>query len=93
MVTASAIAGRDEAGVMVCGPLPGIAKLMVSAPALVLAALIASRKVHSVVLQPPVPGSAVEFTVKMVAAWAGLAITSSIRRPAATVANTVNDLK
>jgi hypothetical protein len=39
---------------------------------LALAALIASRKVHSVASHPSDPGSAVELTVKMVAAWASL---------------------
>lgn len=55
---------------MVCGPFPGISNSMVSAPEAALATSIASRKVHSVVSHVPVPGSAVELTVK-VEAWAG----------------------
>src|SRR5436305_13814010 len=57
--------GKLEFGLMVCGPAPGMLKTMVSVPACALAAVIASRKVHSVASQPPVPGSAVELTVKI----------------------------
>src|SRR5215218_5510567 len=78
MVTLSVIGGNCELAEMVftSGPamagLSGMAKLMVSLVGKPLETLIASRKVHSVELQPPVPGSAVELTVK-VTAWAGLA--------------------
>src|SRR5262245_45081345 len=50
---------------MVNGPVPGMLKLMLSRPAAAFAAVIASRNVHSVGSQVPVPGSAVEFTVKV----------------------------
>jgi hypothetical protein len=47
-------------------------KLMVSLVGKPLEVVIAYRRAHSVELQPPVPGSAVELTVK-VTAWAGFA--------------------
>src|SRR5829696_760132 len=77
MVTALVIVGRAEAGEMVFTSSPGagpsgMLKLMVSVVGRPLETLIASRRVHSVELQPPVPGSAVELTVK-VTAWAGFA--------------------
>jgi hypothetical protein len=50
----------------------GMLKLMVSLVGKPLEVVIAYRRAHSVELQPPVPGSAVELTVK-VTAWAGFA--------------------
>src|SRR5829696_3470073 len=78
MVTLSVIVGNCELGEMVLtsGPamagLSGISNSMVSTVGKPLETLIASRNVHSVELQPPVPGSAVQLTVK-VTAWAGFA--------------------
>src|SRR5829696_8894750 len=78
MVTLSVIVGNCELGEMVLtsGPamagLSGISNSMVSTVGKPLETLIASRNVHSVELQPPVPGSAVQLTVR-VTAWAGLA--------------------
>jgi hypothetical protein len=70
-------------------PLLGMLKTMVSAPALALASWMAALKVHwfaDVIPHNPSPGllsasSAVELTVK-IAAWAGLAVsTSAINMP------------
>ena len=47
-----------------CGPGPGMSKLIVSVSELALAAVIASRSVHSVASQTPLPGSIVVLTVK-----------------------------
>ena len=71
MVTGSVMV-RPEADFMVFTPSPGMSSLMVSAPSTRLVTAIASRNVHSVELQPPVPESPTELTVK-VRAWAGLA--------------------
>ena len=65
--------GKLEFGLMVCGPAPGMLKTMVSGPACALAAVIASRKVHSASSQMPVPGSAVELTMKVVLACGDIA--------------------
>src|SRR5436190_24389093 len=65
MTTGLVIAGKGVSGVIVCGPGLGILKAIVSEPAAALAAVIASRRVHSVASQMPVPGSAVELTVKV----------------------------
>src|SRR6266571_944215 len=65
--------GKGEVGLMVCEPAPGILKAIVSAPAWALAAVIASRNVHSASSQTPVPGSAVELTVKVVLACGDIA--------------------
>ncbi len=46
-------------------PEPGMLKFIVSEPAAALAAIIASRRVHSVVSRAPVPRSAVALTVKV----------------------------
>src|SRR3712207_226391 len=73
MVTGSVIRGSSEVGKMVLTPSPGMANLIVSAPSTRLVTAIASRKVHSVLLQPPAPVSEVVLTVKM-RAWAGLAV-------------------
>jgi hypothetical protein len=48
--------------------LLGMSKLMVSAAEVALAAVIASRKVHSLASQVPSPGSLVELTMKVVPA-------------------------
>src|SRR5688572_24899132 len=65
MITGVVMVGKAEAGVIVWGPAPGILKSIVSKPTAALAAVIASRKVHSVASHVPLPGSAVEFTVKV----------------------------
>ena len=75
MITGSTICGRAEVGVMVLlSAVPEMSKLIRSVSVgllLELAAKMASLKVHWVALQPPVPGSAAEFTVKELgAAWA-----------------------
>src|SRR5438034_5127029 len=77
MTTGLVIAGKAESGVIVCGPGVGILKAIVSEPAAALAAVIASRRVHSVESQMPVPGSAVEFTVKVTPAIANAAAGSA----------------
>jgi hypothetical protein len=64
------MSGRAPPGAMVCNPKPGILKLMVSAPGLLLASLIAPRKVQ---MPPQKLESLVELTVKVVA-YAGAAI-------------------
>src|SRR5918998_3931373 len=77
MVTASVIAGSSVAGFMVFTPVPGTAKWIRSGPpelGVELAAVIASRRLHPLVSQMPLPGSVVLLTVKVVAAWAGLAV-------------------
>ena len=56
MVTASAIAGSADVSWMVCTPGPGMAKVMLSAPAAAFAAVIASRRLH-VPSHVPSPGS------------------------------------
>src|SRR5215212_10200419 len=79
MITASVMSGKDVPGEMVCGPSPGMLKWMRSGPpelGVELAALIASRSVHPLALHVPSPGSKVLLTVKVVAAWAGLAARS-----------------
>src|SRR5688572_7626151 len=86
MITGVVIIGKAETGVIVCGPGPGILKSMVSEPGAALAAFIASRKVHSVASQVPVPGSAVEFTVNVRPAM-GEADIGSGRAPAARAGN------
>jgi hypothetical protein len=68
MVTVSVMVGSDEVGLMVLTPPPGILNLMVSAPETRLVTAIASRRVHSVELQPPVPESPVELMVKVIVA-------------------------
>src|SRR5438105_12617235 len=65
MTTGLVMGGKGESGVIVWGPGLGILKAMVSEPAAALAAVIASRRVHSAASQIPVPGSAVELTVKV----------------------------
>src|SRR5947209_5096845 len=69
--------GKVEAGLIVNGPVPGMLKAMVSMPACALAAVIASRKVHSAESQTPVPGSAVELTVKVILACGNAAVGSA----------------
>ena len=83
MVTFSVIVGRGEAGAIVCTPLPGMWNLMVSAPETRLASPIASLRVHSLLSHPPLPGSAVELTVRVRSARAGL-LAPSAKRPATT---------
>src|SRR5438309_11255028 len=73
MTTGLVMGGKGESGVIVCGPGLGILKVMVSEPAAALAAVIASRRVHSVASQTPLPGSAVELTVKVCPAIANAA--------------------
>src|SRR5438105_9104467 len=65
--------GKGEIGLMVCGPVPGMLKTIVSVPAWALAAAIDSRRVHSTSSQTPVPGSAVELTMKVVVACGDIA--------------------
>src|SRR6267142_2824751 len=65
MTTGLVMVGKGETGVIVCGPGLGILKAIVSEPAAALAAVIASRRVHSVASQIPLPGSAEELTVKV----------------------------
>src|SRR5436190_20592242 len=43
MITGSVIDGRDVVGLMMCTPLPGMLKLIVSVPGVLLAQLMASR--------------------------------------------------
>jgi hypothetical protein len=105
MVTGSVTAGSAPRPVafttIVFTPVPGMAKFMMSAPGVALACWMAALKVH---WSPPVNtsvsqvleagnasgASAVEFTVKVVAAWAGLAairpaaISAAISAPAAS---------
>src|SRR3712207_2965266 len=84
MVNCSVIAGSSEAGKMVLTSLPGTlgssgrSNSMVSAPATRLARAIASLRVHSLLLQPPLPGSPTELTVKVRSAWAGLAVSKRL---------------
>src|SRR5438132_3362519 len=71
MITGSFTCGRGEAGVIVWTPPGRMWNTMVSrVPVLALAAVMASRRVHSELVHPPVPGSAVEFTLNVAAAWA-----------------------
>ena len=78
MNTASVMAGSPEVGEMVFTSETGpIWKLIRSAPGVLLAAVIASRRVQPPGPQMPSPGSAVLVTVNVVSAWAGLA--TSIR--------------
>ena len=66
MVTVSVIVDKSaEVGVMVCTPDPGMLKLMVSAPTLSLASLIASRKLQCVASQLPSLTSLFELTMKV----------------------------
>ena len=86
MVTAPVVVGRTEAGEMVFTSSPGagpsgMLKLMVSVVGKPLETLIASRNVHSVELQPPVPGSAVELTVKERRGQASHPLERTTRRP------------
>jgi hypothetical protein len=66
------IQGSAEVGAIVQTPFasqpgPVMLKKMVSASGSAFAAVIASRRVHSVTSHPPVPGSAVLLTMKSVA--------------------------
>ena len=69
-----------------CGPAPGIAKLMVSAPAEAFASSMAALKVHwsaDVIWHNPLPGvlsasSSMELTIKVLA-WAGFAASTPIK--------------
>jgi hypothetical protein len=82
MVTGAVIVGScDERGEMVCGPSPGIAKSIESAPAAKFASWMAALSVHGLArpaFASQTPSrvtsskSAIESTVK-VSAWAGLA--------------------
>src|SRR5687767_10934142 len=63
IVTGSVIVGSAVAGWMVCGPSGSMLKVILSAPATLLALRIASRSVQ-VPSQVPSPGSALEFTTK-----------------------------
>ena len=47
MVSASVIVGRGEAGVMMCGPVSGMSNVMMSAPGVSFAWMIAWRRVRS----------------------------------------------
>lgn len=58
MVTGLVMGGRRETSVIVWGPAPGMAKLMLSAPAVALASVMACRRL-------PAPESAVVVTLKM----------------------------
>src|SRR5829696_212905 len=75
MLTASVISGNGEAGEMVWAPLPGMSNSMASAPGVALASRIACRS-------EPAPESLVLVTVKVVEAWAWLAIKSIAARSA-----------
>src|SRR6185503_13030575 len=72
MRAGAVIAGSAESTLIVCTPEPGILNLIWFRPALPLAALIASRRVHPFVLAVHAPSlvSAVELTVKVDAAAA-----------------------
>ena len=81
MVTGSLIAGSAAVSWMVCTPGPGIAKVMLSAPAAAFAAVIASRRLH-VPSHVPSPGSFVVVTTKDAArACGGTTAASSGKRP------------
>src|SRR6478672_9848396 len=82
MTTGLVIAGKGVSGVIVCGPGLGILKAILSAPAAALAAVIASRSVHSAASQIPLPGSAVELTVKI---WPAIANGAAGSGPPSTV--------
>src|SRR5437870_12721721 len=83
--------GKVEVGLMVCGPAPGMLKPIVSVPACALAAAIASRKVHSASSQTPVPGSAVELTIKVMLACGDIA--NDLVQPASAKARDARWLK
>src|SRR5437879_13776888 len=81
-MTGLVMLGKVEVGLIVCGPAPGILKAIVSVPACALAAVIASRNVHSASAQAPVTGSAVDMTMKVVFACGDLA--NDLADPAST---------
>src|SRR5215203_190120 len=97
MVTCSFMAGSAprpvELTTIVLSPVPGMSNFMVSAPGLELASSMADLSEH----EPPNPQkpllvmvswkSAVEFTVKVVEAWAGWA--ASMRHAANSAATTI----
>src|ERR1043165_8061688 len=74
MLTPSESTGSAEPSWMVNGPVPGMSKLMASAPGLALAAATASRRVHSATSQTPLPGSFVELTTKTVGVGVGVGV-------------------
>src|SRR5829696_597524 len=87
MVTCVVICGRGAfaEGVMVCTPLPLMAKLITSAPVVTLACWIAALRVHesfevthSLSVVSASGWSPTEFTTKGVLAWTGLLAASSI---------------
>src|SRR5918998_5232760 len=96
MVTASVIIGRSESGKMVFTPLPPpMLKLMVSAPEVLLAAVIAPRSEQSLssagaqssaVGVVERSGSSLLSTVKVSAAWAGLVADCRPNKSASTIA-------
>ena len=67
MVTTEDTPGRQEVKVMVRTPLPGMWKVMVSAPAAFCAAVMASRKLQCDELQVPSSVSDVVLTTKVAA--------------------------
>ena len=80
IVTGLVIAGSGSVPrKIVLSPEATFVKSIVSATASEFAAVIASRSVHSVTSQEPVPGSAVELTWNVVAAPAGAASVNVIR--------------
>src|SRR5215208_1816007 len=86
MVTASSIFGSSDFGSMVCVS-PWMWKCIASFPGVALEASIASRRVHPLALQMPLPGSAVLVTVKVVAARAGMATSTTMEAAANTARN------
>src|SRR5918998_1549329 len=71
MVTASVMLGSSKTGVIVLtSPVLESLKLMVSLPGASLAAVIASRRVHTM-SHTPLPGSAVVVLGKVGFAWGG----------------------
>src|SRR5215203_2403799 len=67
MFTGSGVKGRGESGEMVCTPVPGMSKVILSTTEGLLLALVS----RMACLSEPAPESLVLVTRKVVSAWAG----------------------